>query len=276
VNILKLVRSDLSARASLLGSSLLLDKMIRSLTSRRRSTTHSQKFADRFREADSSLLDLITRWESSYASDFPVFHAWVKLQRARLPIKEIGIEGQKQLEHVELQVFDFLRRKEDLIRDSRVAQTELESILTIFTPSLEEAFANISDDVSDTAPDHRLQEAIGTNDELFSVARQKYNYLLKKLIPQMSSLINECNVVNQGIAGYSESHPNISDDRWKKCLRSLADISNSLEENTKRILSSSTYNNLMVLLASQESTRPRPKRPRAPDKDEDKEYDDWF
>lgn len=254
-------------------SSRFLDTMTRSLTERRRATHHSSRFSERFRGCDSDLLNLISQWESSFASVYPVFDAWVKLQRKTLPIPDLATEIETHLESFELQIFEFTSRRNDLIRESRTAQTELDSILTIFTPSLEEAFANVDDESTWTAPsdDSRLHEVIGANDELFTVARQKYNYLLKKLIPQMSKLKDECDAVKVKIS--TQTH---SDDRWNKCLKNLVDISKSLDDQIKSISSSSTYNNLMVLLASQGGSGQVAKRFRGKEDERDKEYDDWF
>ena len=273
VNISKIVRSDIASRSSLLKSSLYLDKLIRSLSDRRNAKHHAQVYADRFRECDEILLRLISEWEFLYASQFPVFDAWVKLHRKTLNIPDLFVEEEHQIEQLELQVFEFLNRRNDLIRESRGTQTELDSILTIFTPSLEEAFANVDDEPTGTLQnDHRPHESIGTNDELFAVARQKYNYLLKKLIPQMQKLKIECDSVMERVHGL---RPQNTNDRWQKCLKNLSEISHSLDVQMKKISSSSTYSNLMVLLASQGSEREGQKRPRKNDED-DKDYDEWF
>jgi hypothetical protein len=261
---------------SLFGSSTLLDKTVCSLLLRRKSTTKSGSYLYRFSECDQVMLDLLSTWESQYAHDYPIFHAWIKLQRKRLPIREISENVSIQVERSELKVFDIVKRKDDLSRESQSVETELDSILKIFTPTLEEAFANID---AEPLTDHHLHESVGTNDDLFRVAREKYNYLLKKLIPRMSKLVEECESTVHDMSKFEESYPTVrsepTGERWNKCKKSLLDISASLQRQSRNISSSSTYSNLMVLLASKEQGKPV-KRHRPEDPNMDKEYEDWF
>jgi hypothetical protein len=180
------------------------------------------------------------------------------------------------LEHIELKVFDIAERERVVLRESGSVESELDSIVTIFTPTLEEAFAHVDDD---PLTDPHLRESPGTNDELFRVAREKYNYLLKKLIPRMSNLVDECELAIRDMTTYAATHPAIlgkpTVERWNKCSNTLSNISTSLQSKSRNILASGTYSNLMVLLASTQEAKPV-KRSRPEDPNIDKEYEDWF
>jgi hypothetical protein len=185
---------------------------------RRSKKTFSEAFLLRFSQCDQDLLDLLSKWEAQYAPEYPIFHAWIKLQRKRLPIKEATEFVRMHLEHIELKVFDIAERERVVSRESASVESELNSILTIFTPTLEEAFAHVNDD---PLTDPHLHESPGTNDELFLVAREKYNYLLKKLIPRMSNLVVECESGIRDMCSYAAAHPAIlgesTVERWNKC-----------------------------------------------------------
>ena len=271
------VQENPLVRSELFGSTALLDKLIISLKSRSNSNTLSKKYIERFRSSDDALRNLLSSWESSFVGDYHVFHAWLNVQRKKLRIVAINTQVDDYIKGAELRIFEAQRLERELIKDSSAIQTELDSILTIFTPTLEEAFADIDDTVKNSSvSDHRPSESAGVNDEIFRLAREKYNYLLKKLIPKMRQLKKECDDLSQKLTVYSSTHPHVTSsefrDRWEKCITTLSSISSKLTARSDSIVSSPTYNNLMILLASEKSS----KRPRINAKSNDSDYDEWF
>jgi hypothetical protein len=284
--------NDVSMRDALLGSPANLNKLIKSYKQRLHGK-YSDSYMQRFKKADEMLLLMIGKWKLCCGNQVPVFDAWFTYQKEKgLKIPDIMSEMESRLSQSELDLYRVQNRLSILTKDIEKTESQLSQLLEILTPSVEEAFADLVSGEQDTSvmfemnSSTRPTEQAGINEDIFDTAREKFNYLLKKLIPRLQELNADC----EKVVGEIDSE--ISMYSIKPVPRNLATLFSKLavirnritevatiaEREAQKIPTSKTYSHFMMLLSSMENTRdiPSTKRRKQVDKGDDREYDDWF
>lgn len=247
-----IVASDSHSRNTLLSQKEMLGKIIRS-TVARRAKKWSEATKKRFEEADGAIIDMLSDLEKEYGGSFPVFNAWLSLQRRRgieIPVKTRTMEQTAEADRLNLSA-----KQEEVVRlKHEISQThrELSELIETFTPDLERAFADLSDS-SNIATSRAPEEIEGENDELFAEARQRFDYLTKKLIPRLNALVIELQTIPGG---------NNAGQEGSKFIESIQN--------------SATYVNFLLLLSRSKRAKPNVKRTKRSSDEVDHEYDDWF
>lgn len=244
------VVSEPRTRCSFFENKKFLNLFISSFLSRR-GKNMAESTRKRFQMADSLIIQIISSWENIYGSQYPVFSSWVAYQRSRgIDIPNIT-EIQKSVQEVdEITTARLLSEQRDSCEDIQRVLSELESLIEIFTPSLEEAFGDLNPETNQTqvasssSHEDGLAEVEGVNDELFKSAREKFNYLTRKLVPRLTGLVTELEKSGRGAPG---------------------------RQKLDSVTASSTFRNMLLLLSRREQGSSKRRR-----KDEDREYDEWF
>ena len=237
-------------RSAFFENKKLLNLFISSFLSRR-GKKMAASTRKRFQVSDSLTIQIILTWENIYGSQYPVFASWVAYQRSRgIDIPNIR-EIQNAVQEVdEMTTARLVSEQRAVCKDIQRVLSELESLIEIFTPSLEEAFGDLNPETNQThvasssSHEDGLAEVEGVNDELFQSAREKFNYLTRKLVPRLTSLVTELEKSGRGKPG---------------------------RHKLDSVTATSTYRNMLLLLSSREQGSSKRRR-----KDEDREYDEWF
>lgn len=239
-------------RGQLLCNNTLLSTLFKSYTSRL-SKKMAPSLQKRFADPDSQLLKMLCRFEESWCGRFPVFDAWISLQRSKgISIPILSDENNQARDSEMMKLSSLLEELSSIKRSICLIFKELDGVTQAFTPSLEEVFDDLSDSVSFN-PSIQPNEREGENDELFLYARDKFDYLTKKLIPRLEVIRRDF-----------ELHP--------EGQRAAQEVSSFLST----IQTSPTYVNLLMLLSNNKrrSEHPgsKPKRYRSDEGD----FGDWF
>ena len=243
----------------MLGNRLLLNQFAEAVV-RRRSNQIAESTRKRFEECDRELLMSLAKWEDQWAAQFPVFAAWLLIKRkGGLAIPNLRDQRSSAEEEARIRLFQLEVVGKDLLLSIETSHFELEQLLKAFTPSMEEAFDDVlaSEEnlemLSGSPSSGHLREVSGVNDELFTAARDKFNYLSRKQLPKLMSLVQDAEAIEREVPGEDA-------DRVARLVR-----------NSKRLIStiqtSSLYRNFLMLL-SQENL--------ANQKGDGGEFDDWF
>jgi hypothetical protein len=246
----ELVRCESEARESLFSRKDSLRLLTKSYTARR-SKSLATSTRKRFEAPDLLLLEMLSNWESDFGAAYPIFSAWLAHERKR------GVE-------IPLKAEENLKREESskLISSVRVAELdqtkretsnvfrELEELLQSFTPGLEEIFADIEETDPGSQLKYEPREVKGENDELYNYARERFDYLTKKLIPRLETLVKDLD----------SQHPS-----GKEGAQLLSSIQNS-----------STYLNFLMLLSKFKRVNGDGNKKKKKLTGTDPEYEEWF
>jgi hypothetical protein len=247
-----LISENQEARDVLLARMDLLSLLVKAYCERK-SKRMANSIQKRFDSPDKQLIDVISQWELSFESTYPVFHAWISKQRTRgmvIPkiaeVRELTVDSNRLLTSL------LIRNLGELKAEIQKTQLELRGLIETFTPGLEEAFG----DITSTIPiSDKPVEIEGENEDLFLLARQRFDILTKKLIPRLEELIKKLNECEDGKADAQEA---------SRLLASLQ--------------SSPLFLNFIVLLSrvkrkKADSSGHVPQSKRSRDADE---YEEWF
>lgn len=165
-------------RETLFGNQNLLNKLTRAALQRKKATLQDV-YRKRFSICDEKLCEILSKWESLYGEFFPVFFVWLNAQRLRgLSIQSVsGAQTERSVND-----FKLLEVKTELLAKISATERELCELILAFTPSIEEVF----DDLNEMIPSSAPREQEGVNEVLFESAREKFNFLVRKLIPRLS------------------------------------------------------------------------------------------
>jgi hypothetical protein len=207
----------------------------------------------RFADPDAQLLKMLCRFEQSWRGRFPVFDAWISLQRSKgISIPNLSDENNQARDSEMMRLSSLLEESSSIKQSIGLVFKELDGITQAFTPSLEEVFDDLSDSVSFN-PSIQPNEREGENDELFLYARNKFDFLTKKLIPRLEVIRRDLELQPEGQLAAQE-------------------VSSFLST----IQTSPTYVNLLMLLSNNkrrsENPASKPKRYRSDEGD----FGDWF
>jgi len=231
-------------RELLLSSKGLLSLLTTSLM-KRNSCKTSKYIRNRFEAADSKLISMLTNWECDFGESFPVFQSWLAHQRKL----GLSIPNTKQVTTAigETNRMEIAIAEGEMVTVSKeISQSvaNLERLLELFTPTLEEAFCE--DNLRRHTTSDRLREELGENEELFRAAREQFNYLNKKLLDRIEMT--------------SEKLLN---------LNPLSEVGLQGKREIARVKSSRVFQHFVVLLSC---GKERGKRRRM----EDTEFEEWF
>ena len=249
------VRTVEGVRARLFGDRITLSRLISSHRDRRHKKM-AESTRKRFMPADQLLLQTIGSWDHDFASSFPTFAAWVAFQRTKgFDIPQVSEIKSSQAADVELRLVRLRKDLASVATHLSLAMGELDSLIEIFTPSLDEAFADCDNDFKDDVvrgPSSIPTELDGFNDEMFRTAREKFGYVTKKLVPRLIA---------------------IADEASKMALaKGIGDEAQRLIDKTQ---GSKTYQNFLLLLSSNAAS-PEDNKSARKDRRIDHQYDEWF
>ena len=261
----QLIDAHAESRVLLFSDKALLTRLLASCATRRRKLL-SAASKKRFDAADALLLSTLSEWDRLYSPTFPVLHGWVTYQRGiGTPIPD---EQQDRDDAMRRRAIDLFKLQEELSRVTASIKSELaelSQLIEMFTPSIEEAFSDLVTDVTEggssgwtlhnqtVGVDVTLQEVDGVNDELYRSAREKFNYVSKKLVPKLTRLVEEAESIDNTSA-----------------------MARNARSELHRITHSPAYLNFVVLLSKHQSTRPTGSAPPRKKAKDDREYDSWF
>ena len=244
LNLGVLIRENDSVRDQLFSRREQLILLLKAYFTRKRKSL-ADSTRKRFEEPDRDLFNLIMIWEHDFGKDYPVLSSWIAHERSRgVNIPSKSIEANKAEEYATVRTGVKIMDLAETCKEVSKVYKELEQLLGSFTPGLEEAFANLDETMSQPFEPTEVQ---GENDDLFVCARERFDYLTRKLIPKLEVMIKELESTSQGKEG-------------AKLLISIQ--------------SSPTYLNFLMLLSKCKRSGPRKKRLKLTGADN--EYDDWF
>lgn len=240
-------------RSHLFVDKVSLSKLVAPFRDRQRKKL-AESTRKRFMAADELLIQILSIWEHEFAESFPTLAAWIAFQRSKgVCIPKLSQEREEDSVKKEL-LFTKLQADVQTVRAQiEAAMTELASLMEIFTPSLDEAFNDCDADftraVISTGPISQLTEVVGSNNELFQAAREKFGYVTKKLVPRLSAIRAEAPETDK-----------------------LADEAQGVIDKTQ---ASSTYQSFLLLLAREPESAASNKTT-SKDRKIDRQYDEWF
>lgn len=239
-----MLERSLNLRRRMFSSKRLLNVICASLA-KRSAPQSTLAMRQRFKTSDTLLLECLSRWEKDYSATFPVFQSWLSEKRSKgLKVPDASQStGESEALHAHILEEEVRAGMRELCAGMR----SLEALLDLFTPELEEAFSETN--LSKRDVDERVRESKGENDELFATAREKFNYLSKKVLERLERK---------------------SEELLRICPSSALGLEGQAQ--VSKATTSRVFQHFVLLLLSEGPGRPV-KRVR---RTEDTEYDEWF
>jgi hypothetical protein len=178
------VLSDESIRRKLLENKNLLGTLVTGLR-QRKSRKYSATLVTRFRECDSMLCSILSDVEHEFGRESLVFSAWLSHQRRMgLDVANRQDETIASQSRQEVDRYRQIRESRSLFSDFDDAFRQLERLVEVLTPDLEDVFR-------DEDPQVTVDRTAGSNEDVYALASEKYNLISKKLLPRLNRLVSE-------------------------------------------------------------------------------------
>jgi hypothetical protein len=131
------------------------------------------------------LCSILSDVEHEFGRESLVFSAWLSHQRRMgLDVANRQDETIASQSRQEVDRYRQIRESRSLFSDFDDAFRQLERLVEVLTPDLEDVFR-------DEDPQVTVDRTAGSNEDVYALASEKYNLISKKLLPRLNRLVSE-------------------------------------------------------------------------------------